>query len=222
MYDHPYARPASNHPESERYFADDIEAAQIRYAKPALSTWALEVTVKEMRHESNYLISKRAGLRVRASRKKSAKTTSYNVATGGMLDSPTAATITTSNMVNNAPGADVQHPGDIDNVAASDAGEESSSDSDLDDEIPIQELLNPTVVTHRGDDTVSWDLISNFSLEALEVKYKMHARVTWHVLSSFAERPQRRNMVHAVRRKNRPTNIVRPSLVSPVKYGWSL
>ena len=62
MYDHPYARPASNHPESERYFADNVEAAEIKYAKPALSTWALEVTIKEMRRESNYLISKRAGL----------------------------------------------------------------------------------------------------------------------------------------------------------------
>jgi len=62
MYEHPYARPASNHPESEKYFAHDIEAKQIRYVKPALSTWALEVTIKEMRWESNYLISKRAGL----------------------------------------------------------------------------------------------------------------------------------------------------------------
>ena len=62
MYNHPYARPASNHPESERYFTHDIEAKEIRYAKLALSTWALEVTINEMRQESNYLISKRVGL----------------------------------------------------------------------------------------------------------------------------------------------------------------
>ena len=125
-------------------------------------------------------------------------------------------------MLDNAPCAAVQHPRDIDNVGASEAGEESSSDSDLDNEIPIQELPDPMVVTHRGNDTVSWDLISNFSLEALELKYKTHARVTWHVLSSFAEWARRRNTVHAVQRINRPTNIVHPFLVRPVKLGWSL
>jgi len=64
MYDHPYVRPASNHPESERYFAHNVEAAEIKYAKPMLSTWALEVTIKEMHRESNYLISKRVGMQV--------------------------------------------------------------------------------------------------------------------------------------------------------------
>jgi len=97
-----------------------------------------------------------------------------------------------------APHADVQHPRDIDDVAASEASEESSSDSDADEEIPIEGLPKPTVVTHHGGDTVSWDLILNFSLEALEVKYKSHAQVTWHVLSSLAKRLQRRNTVRAV------------------------
>ena len=107
----------------------------------------------------------------------------------------------------------------INNEVASEASEESSSDTDLDDEIPTQRLPKPTVVTHRGDDTVSWDLILNFSLDALKVKYKRHAQVTWHVLSSLAKHAQSRKMVCAIQRKNRPTNIVRPVLLSPVKYG---
>ena len=119
----------------------------------------------------------------------------------------------TSNVLDEAAGCDVRHLADMGAI------EESSSDSNSDDEIPIRELPNPTVVTRRGDDMVSWDLISNFSLENLEGKYKRHAPVTWHVLSRFAECSQHQNTVRAVQRKNRPLNIVRPFVLSPVKYG---
>jgi len=70
IYQHPYARPSSNYHDSQQYFSTKTPASQLHYAKPAISTWVLELVVDAMQHESNHLVSKEGGLRVRASRKK--------------------------------------------------------------------------------------------------------------------------------------------------------
>jgi hypothetical protein len=69
MYHHPYARPSSAHYNAQQYFSTSTPASQILYAKPALSTWALEIVAKTVWHKSNFVVSKDAGMWVCASRK---------------------------------------------------------------------------------------------------------------------------------------------------------
>ena len=64
MYHHPYAKPSTRHADAEAYFSPTISADQIKHAKLALTTWALEIVTKETRCESTHLVYKTAGLRV--------------------------------------------------------------------------------------------------------------------------------------------------------------
>jgi len=66
MFQHPYAKPSTCHADAKAYFSPTLSADQIKYAKPALTTWALEIVTKETRCESSLLVYKTAGLRVRA------------------------------------------------------------------------------------------------------------------------------------------------------------
>ena len=71
MYRSKAARPPYSHPEARQYFSVDTAPSSIGYARPALSTWALELVVTQIIKESTYLSSEKSGLRVRASQKKS-------------------------------------------------------------------------------------------------------------------------------------------------------
>ena len=71
MYSHTYGRPSGAYYDARESFSTNTPSSQIRYAKPALSMWALETVVDVMRQESNYLVSKEGGMRVQARRKAS-------------------------------------------------------------------------------------------------------------------------------------------------------
>jgi len=64
MFQHPYAKPSTHHADANAYFSPTLSADQIKHAKPALTTWALEIVTKETQRESTHLVYKTAGLRV--------------------------------------------------------------------------------------------------------------------------------------------------------------
>ena len=69
MYKNKDGRPSSDHSDAAAYFSSTLAALDIKYARPSLSTWALNLVSGKIIKESNYLQSEKAGLRVRASRK---------------------------------------------------------------------------------------------------------------------------------------------------------
>ena len=96
--------------------------------------------------------------------------------------------------------------------------DESDSDTELEDNNGTH---HSSVTRRRSDETVSWDLITKFTLEGLESLYRRRAPVTWHVLNKFMarSRPKTRNGVYAVRRPHRPANIVCVDIVYFVAPG---
>ncbi|KAI0040471.1 hypothetical protein FA95DRAFT_1502810 [Auriscalpium vulgare] len=141
MYNHRLSRPTSRHTDACNHFSYDTPFTAVHFAKPGLSTWALQLVLDEMRLESNRLISPKAGLRARASRK--------------------------------APKATPTH-----------------------------------------DPTITWDIVSKFSLSALAEKYKRLAPVTWNTVSHFMKPLKVR-----AERIYRPTSIVTTSIISEMVYG---
>ncbi|KAI0072322.1 hypothetical protein K474DRAFT_1574435, partial [Panus rudis PR-1116 ss-1] len=69
MYSHYDGRPPQSHSEHDCMFSPVKSPEDICFARPSLSTWALRVVISQLTKESDKLISKEAGLRVRASRR---------------------------------------------------------------------------------------------------------------------------------------------------------
>lgn len=79
-------------------------------------------------------------------------------------------------------------------------------DSEAPLEAPVVEMVEETSMTAKASPaertTVSWDIVSKFSFEAMRRTYLAHAPTTWHVLSKFVapkplkKRPQEGQFSH--------------------------
>lgn len=69
-YGNRQGRPSSGDPESKDYFSVSKRSSELRYARTALSTWALEIVGKRMTREADRAVQD-PGLRLRASEKDS-------------------------------------------------------------------------------------------------------------------------------------------------------
>jgi hypothetical protein len=70
IYNHWYSNPPTRHDENLHQFSPSIMPNTIRYAGPAISSWALQLVLDATRQEVDYLCTRkagpRAGLRARA------------------------------------------------------------------------------------------------------------------------------------------------------------
>ncbi|KAA1479037.1 hypothetical protein DENSPDRAFT_788720 [Dentipellis sp. KUC8613] len=64
MYTHPSSRHHTQYEDRNHNFSVSRPSDSIFFARPALSTWALELVVDKMHKESDYLVSRASGLRV--------------------------------------------------------------------------------------------------------------------------------------------------------------
>ena len=81
IYRNKLARPPYSHPDARQYFSVNSSSSTIEYARPALSTWALELVVAQIIKESTKLSSEQCSLRVRASQKRPKGPSNKDVAT---------------------------------------------------------------------------------------------------------------------------------------------
>jgi hypothetical protein len=68
MYSHQHSNPPSRHEEHLHHFSPDVTPNTIRYAAPAISSWALQLVLDVTTQKAKYLCSMKEGLRVCASR----------------------------------------------------------------------------------------------------------------------------------------------------------
>lgn len=197
IYNNPHSYPKPGYFEREDMFSAKKVSSEIFYAKPAISTWALEQVVGCTIKESNKLISRAAGLRVRA--------TSSIANDGTGVDSGAGAN-------DGEPSGHVE-----DEVYIELLNDEAEADNDWQDiededrdsnDIPLSasqhypedplasssrardSSLSPTPNKRRRirhDPTVSWDVIGNFSLKKLEKTLKKYAPVSWHIMMKFMD-----------------------------------
>ncbi|THH27969.1 hypothetical protein EUX98_g6231 [Antrodiella citrinella] len=69
IYQNKLGRPPPGHRERNHMFSPEMNAEELSYAQPAISTWAADIVASRLIEESNKLVHEKAGLRVRASRK---------------------------------------------------------------------------------------------------------------------------------------------------------
>lgn len=215
IYNPPFSRPSSQYYDASRNFSTTRPSNTIDFTKPALSTWALQLVAEEMRRESGSLISRKAGLRARASKKKKkSRGPTTGSSSRARMGSTRAGTLPDAEQHAGDSDADEdQGLGETDEVEGSlrglsdegdtDREEEESSDEEEEEEQGDEAISTASAPSKGADPTVSWDMISQFSLSSLENKYKALAPVTWHVVWQF----MRPTKVRAVR-IYRPTNIV--------------
>lgn len=81
MYSHPFSKPKRAHEESDLYFSTTTLASSIKFARPAFSTWAAEITIDALVRNTRDLAAKKSGLHLRAGHNARAKEDQVTAAT---------------------------------------------------------------------------------------------------------------------------------------------
>ncbi|KAI0054730.1 hypothetical protein BV25DRAFT_1996352 [Artomyces pyxidatus] len=210
IYNHKFSRPSSEYNDDDHYFSHTIPSSDIDFAKPALTTWALELLVQQVRRESNRLVSREAGLRARASTKKRSHPIAATITVAGPR-TVDAHAVVAGRAADAGPGRGAGID-EEDRIAQGVDGIGDTDSEESEDDVP-QDGNRDGGRTKPVDPMISWDLISGFSLAALEEKYRALAPVTWHILWEFMKPDTRGPRIY------RPTHIVSTSIISEMVYG---
>lgn len=229
IYESPYSYPKPDHVERNMMFSVTRPSSEISFARPAMSTWALEKVVQHAGKESSKLITPEAGLRVRATSRLHDENNTEAGESGTAPDNVTGGTgvaeqgnsetrdDTDPLVEENGDGDDEWKDMDNDSNGEGEGGGDGIEDGSLTTGNSVRDN-SPTAAAKakpkrrrlRRDPTVSWDAIGGFSLRKLEETLRKHAPVCWHIIMRFML-PTEKGLDQAI---HRPKRIVSNCLQS--------
>ncbi|GJE88428.1 hypothetical protein PsYK624_045110 [Phanerochaete sordida] len=187
-------------------FSPTQRTRDIRHAQPGLLSWAVWSTTRLIQGEAETLTAFEAGLHVRGTTRKIAKDHD--------LQRPhTAASIsaveTQPAMVREGRGSGAQ------SVDAAERAEGASSGGGGSTHPGVQGGGGVTSTKRRGGaeerqskgPLISWDILSKFSFQSLQLKFKQDAPVMWHLVNAYTNSSVQEGQTPVVRSR-RPQTLV--------------